>query len=783
MATASFSEQLTRRRRWVAGLVAGALAATAVTIALAYWWTSARQEKPLPLPEALPVNVQKQASGYSFTRSVEGRQIFTIHAGRSVAFEQGGATVLEDVVVEIFGPAGNRRDILRTHQCEYKPGSGDLSSPGSVEIDLNVPPGARADAAGPAQQGASSGRTPVHLETSQVYFKQQGSLAVTDQPVRFRVGAGRGWARGMKYASRDGWLELEKDVTLELPVRGGSGPIRLTAAHLRYDSPHGERGIVILEGPIEVVQGSRRALAESSTVLLDRKKRITQAILEGNVQALDSSPGSTIEGKAKRVQGDFDPASGRLRAIVAEGGVRAESRREGRQTTATRLEAQQLRLTFQGQHPQPQAGTASGDVRFTLDSSGVLAGSSQKNAPDKAAAERKTLSADQIQFSFQPGGKSLSEMQTPGAGELIVIPAEPNLGRREITAGRFWMGFDTRGHPEKLRGLSHTRIVFQPPQNAPPDTPPQVTFSQRLEATFEPVNQTLSRVEQIGEFSLQDGDRQATSERAEYLSARQALTLLGHPQVWDPNTRTSAERILFDLSSGTALGVGKVKSTQFAAPGATGPGADAATHILADRMQAERKSQFVHYEGHVRAWNGTDVVESSSLDVARAERRLSSGLGVLTSHFQPQTLTSGSSHPAATRPVTIRADRLDYLDEGRKARYHGNVQFLTENTTLKSDHMDVYFTNLKGGGASEIERAVADGHVTITQPTRRASGEHANYEAASGKIVLTGGPPTLDDAEKGFTTGQRLTFFLHDDRLLVDGGDQFPSRSKHRVAH
>jgi lipopolysaccharide transport protein LptA len=204
-------------------------------------------------------------------------------------------------------------------------------------------------------------------------------------------------------------------------------------------------------------------------------------------------------------------------------------------------------------------------------------------------------------------------------------------------------------------------------------------------------------------------------------------------------------------------------------------------------MQADWRSQFVHYEGRVRAWQGTDVVESSSLDVSRAQRRMSSGTGVLTSHFQAASGAPGAASvrpgPAgATRPVTIRAERLDYFDEGRKASYHGNVELRTENTTLRADHMDVFFSNVPSGQASEIERALGDGHVAVTQPLRHAAGDHADYEAASGKIEMTGGPPTLDDAEKGSTTGQRLTFFVRDDKLIVDGGEQSPSLSQHRVA-
>jgi len=107
---------------------------------------------------------------------------------------------------------------------------------------------------------------------------------------------------------------------------------------------------------------------------------------------------------------------------------------------------------------------------------------------------------------------------------------------------------------------------------------------------------------------------------------------------------------------------------------------------------------------------------------------------------------------------------------------------LTEGTTMQSDRLDVYFTQGDTPESSEVERAEADGHVRVTEPGRVGSGDHAVYFAGPGKIILTGGQPSLVDEEKGSTTGQRLTFFIHDDRLFVDGGDQSPSLSKHRVA-
>jgi lipopolysaccharide transport protein LptA len=145
--------------------------------------------------------------------------------------------------------------------------------------------------------------------------------------------------------------------------------------------------------------------------------------------------------------------------------------------------------------------------------------------------------------------------------------------------------------------------------------------------------------------------------------------------------------------------------------------------------------------------------------------------------------TDTNAHTStAAHPVTIRADFLEYLDEGRRARYHGNVHLVTESTTVTSDRLDVYLTQGNTVEGSQVDHAVADGHVKVTQPDRLGTGEHADYIAAPGKIILTGGPPILVDDEKGSTTGQRLTFFTHDDRLFVDGGDQKPSLSTHRVA-
>jgi lipopolysaccharide export system protein LptA len=430
---------------------------------------------------------------------------------------------------------------------------------------------------------------------------------------------------------------------------------------------------------------------------------------------------------------------------------------------------------------------ATGDVHINLESQPLL------NLPAKTTVgkgpEKKSLVAAEVRFEFRPDGHSLKNVETAGPGTLFITPADPKTGEKVITAGQFLMTFDVRSRIESLRGLAPTQVLFRPPATAPAGSATQETQANRLDAVFDVGTQTLREVRQSGDFQYREGERHASSDDAHYDAQAQTMLLLGHPQVWDTNSRVKCQQITIDMRTNTSTGEGHVQAAHLPSPAPGAPPAPTAqlpTNVLAERMVALRQSQTIHYEGHVRAWQGTDVVESSALDVYRAQKRVSSGSQVVTSFLQPAAMVSeqgAAPHTAGgPRPVTIRADFLDYLDQGRRARYVGNVRLKTESTTLLSDRLDVYFTPGDTVEGSEVDHAVADSHVIVTQPGRVGSGDHAEYYAGPGKIVLTGGPPRLVDEKKGSTTGQRLTFFIHDDRLFVDGGDQSPSLSKHRVA-
>jgi lipopolysaccharide export system protein LptA len=757
-------------------LVGGALTVTALAVSGTYWVATRHKEKPVVLPQNVPIDIHQQLSGYTVTHSDGDRRVYTVHAARTVSFKQGGTTVLQDVLVELFGRTGKRRDIMRTERCNYNSQNGDLFTSGPVHIELNSG-NEMAPAAG------SKGNQTVFLETSEVSYRHENSLVTSHQLVRFRIGPASGTSRGMVYATKDGSLELVNDVTMELLPRNGhaSGPpMELSAGRLRYEKPTRQ---ITLWGPIRITQEDRKVSAEGGQVFLDEANRVTRVDMEGGVKASESSLRRQVDLSADRAQGDFDPASRALRHLSAQGNVVGQSRAKG---NVSQLQAERVDLNLAGVPAKLQSGDASENVQLVVESPPTL-GQGAEGA-NRATKEKKALTAAEMKFGFRPDGKSLKDAQTVGPGRLVIDPSDPKAGQRIITSGQFLMTFDALSNLETLRGLKPTHIVFQPARIAPPGSVAQESTADELLAKFDEASHALKEVTQSGNYTFRDGDRNASAQESVYEAAAQGVTLTGQPRLWDAETRARCDRLYFDLRSDTAEGAGHVESIHLGSGGQM-PGGQASdpTNVLADRMIAQRHGQVVRYEGKVRAWRGADVVESSSLDVYRLAKRMSSGSQVLTSHLQPasyapETVASTGTHRQETRPLTVRADYLEAFDEGSKASYRGHVKLQTETTTMEGDRMDVYFSRLGTNQESEVERATADGHVLVVQPGRRATGEHGEYFAGPGKIVLTGGPPSIYDEEKGFTTGQRLTVFVHDDRLLVEGGDGTPSLSEHRVA-
>ena len=140
-------------------------------------------------------------------------------------------------------------------------------------------------------------------------------------------------------------------------------------------------------------------------------------------------------------------------------------------------------------------------------------------------------------------------------------------------------------------------------------------------------------------------------------------------------------------------------------------------------------------------------------------------------------------------PVKITSGRLTYIDAERKILLDGGVTAKGNDTTMTGQKMTVFLSphdrsrvGASSGTPGQVERIVADDRIVITEPTRHATGDRLVYTTADEKFVLTGGSPSIFDAERGKITGDSLTFYRHDDRVLVEGNETSPTVTNTQVA-
>jgi lipopolysaccharide export system protein LptA len=140
-------------------------------------------------------------------------------------------------------------------------------------------------------------------------------------------------------------------------------------------------------------------------------------------------------------------------------------------------------------------------------------------------------------------------------------------------------------------------------------------------------------------------------------------------------------------------------------------------------------------------------------------------------------------------PIHITSARLNYADAERRVFLDGGVTAKGADATMTAERMTVFLlprsqssTAATPTSPGQIDRIIAEDKVVVTQPTRHATGERLVFTAADDKFVLTGGTPSIFDAERGKITGDSLTFYRRDDRVLVEGRETSPTVTRTQVA-
>jgi lipopolysaccharide export system protein LptA len=197
-------------------------------------------------------------------------------------------------------------------------------------------------------------------------------------------------------------------------------------------------------------------------------------------------------------------------------------------------------------------------------------------------------------------------------------------------------------------------------------------------------------------------------------------------------------------------------------------------HVTGATAVANRGTGVAQYS-QARLWQGANIVEAPSLTFDKTRRSLQAQAShterVKSVFVMPQK--SGK-----IAPVNVASDRLTYVDSERKAVFSGNVAVRGDEFTMDASTANVLLASRGGAGGNssgnQLDRIVAQGDIQIRQGDRRATGSQLTYYGSEEKFVLTGSPgrqPSIFDAEHGQISGDSLTFYTHDGRVLVGSGE------------
>ena len=789
-----------RLRRW---LVVIAVLFSAVVAGMYFYARSRQRDVLKEIPNKLGFEIKQTAAGFQFSKSDGKRTLFTIQATDLKQFKLNGSAELHNVSIVLYGRDSTRFDQISGDNFIYDKKSGNITASGEVEIDLEAnPKGLTA----PDQATPKELKNPIHLKTRDLVFNQESGDASTNARVDFRTPQATGWSVGLQYAGKSNVLTLDSQIHVAL---GGQDAANLFATHATITR---DPRVIVLEHP-RMERSAGTLQAEQATFLLGPENNVERVLASGNVRAeAKELANDQLSVRADEAELLLTPKGNLLRTATLTGHVHAQ--RIG--TANTQGDAGRVIVSFARNNEIQKVHSEEG-VRLSQH-----AANAEKSSTNTSPPQDFELTAQAIDF-FLAEGRRLDHAETSGTAQINIFPAQNSAAesaensnqRTAITAGRFNAKFvasaDGTNRLTSIHGSPNAKIV-----SFSPGVPDRVSTSEMVDATFLPQGGIASIVQQ-GNVAFTDGQTpekrtQAWAAKAVYTPADRVLILSGSPRVAQGTMVTSARTIRINRTNDDAFAEGDVKSTYSELkeqPDGALLASSSPIHVTAANMTAHNSPAIALYEGNARLWQDANIIEAPSIQFDRDQRSVvAQGKGgqpvstVLVEANAASSKNLEAKNPAkgevkakrkaankADDTVAVTAARLTYADADRRAHYEGGVVATSTAFTAAANSMDVFLLprsqasgNQSLTTAAKLDRMVAQDNVTIQQTGRRAEGHTLVYTAADDKFVLTGGPPSIFDAERGKITGVSLTFFRADDRVLVEGEASTPVVTQTRVA-
>ena len=708
------------------------------------------------LPKKLGVDIRRETNGYTYSQSVQGRTVYTIHAAKAVE-RSDGKVMLHDVGIVLYGRNQDRADRIYGKEFEYDQAAEIIRAMGEVHIDLQAPEAADAgkkmdyasgkDLHGSGSQEQKDARL-IHVTTSGLVFLRKLGMAATDNPIEFESGGLNGSAIGADYNSDTGIVVLHSAVK----VNGlqHDRPILLTASRAELDRT-GQKVLLVQAKYVAVGgrEGGQTAQGQHVVVHLRKDGSAERVEAEGNV-ILANGEG----GKMAAPQGEMLlNAQNQPQSAVMTGGVRYSADGTLRQA--------------QGEAAEGHAAFNKAGILEHVSMTGSVHLQERVRASDEAnsSTSERELKARQVELALAPdnaGKPQVRDAKATGDAQLKVLSVEARSGRSASTSNlltgdaltaRFVRVGDV-DHIAEVHGEGRA-MLRKVDANGAVDT----SSADSLVATFHPAatssQRTNARSGAKGNPSLSQGadeissaveeghvtmtqlparkpgvaasvEERATAERALYDGALNRTTLTGNVQVSDGTNVLWADRVVTEQQSGDATADGSVKAS-YAQPGT----AREPVHVLASRAELQHDTQIAIFHGvtgrPARMWEGASQVDAPVLQFEQKQRRLlahgegSGAPGAVHTVFEsggtaarPEAVKVASKTPAhagKTSVLRVQSQELVYTDEARRADFTGGVQVQSADGTMQAQQVAVYLEpapTKSANGAAVAESAKKD---------------------------------------------------------------------------
>jgi lipopolysaccharide export system protein LptA len=649
-----------RLRIWLAGSAVFLMLVIAAFLASAHYL---RHRLLKDLPAKLGVNIVRETNGFTYSQTLQGKTVYTIHAAKAVEHTDG-KIAMHDVSITLYGRKGDRADHIYGDEFEYDKNAGLVRATGLVHIDLQ--------AAAAAGKGAATSAKVMHVTTSGLVYMEKLGVAATSDDIEFQAGGLTGHARGADYSSDSGVLMLHSAVRMEGVAAGR--PVVLTAAEANLDNRNQE---VFLT---QATYASEGRTAEAGQATLHTRPDGTLARVEAQGNVTVGANGATMVAQ----QADIGlNAMGEPESAVLRGGVRYSL---DKPLSQVRGQADAATIAFDGQRkPQPQHAVFTGGVRMTERTRAANAAREPWNSRELTAAK-----LDAVLGPAGAGRSELKDAEAMGSPKLTLVNAgsarRGGVDTSELSADDMKahmlaaMGAGQSLQLDTIAARGHTVL-----RQVSADGTEQVSAGDVLDAKFRAkaegaagakgrstgsLGDSLVSALQQGHITMMrrkpatagaktgDDVSRATAARAAYDGDTDRMTLSGGVKVTDAGSALWANQVVLDKATGDSQAVGGVKvdyvedSVNPTRDGKTvtngAPGVGEPTHFLADRAEMVHATQLATFHGKpVRMWRDGNQVQAPVIELDRAQKRM-------IARSETETGWAGGAQPAVVRTVLVR---------------------------------------------------------------------------------------------------------------------------------